>query len=63
MISTNIKAGTREFPGGPGVRTPCFDCRGMASIPGQGIKIPHAKRHSQEKKKKKLVPVWFPLLS
>ena len=31
-----------EFPGGPGVRTPCFQCWGPGSIPGRGTKIPQA---------------------
>lgn len=41
------------------VKTPCFPCRGMNSIPGQGTKILHAILHSQKienknKKHKKL---------
>ena len=42
-----------EFPGGPVVRTPCFDCGGMGSIPGQGTKIPHATWHGQKQTKKR----------
>ena len=30
-----------EFPGSPVVRTWCFHCRGMGSIPGLGTEIPH----------------------
>ena len=26
----------RDFPGGPVVKTPCFQCRGVGLIPGQG---------------------------
>ena len=40
-----------DFPGSPVVKTPCFDCRGMGSIPGQGTKILRAARHGQKKKK------------
>ena len=29
----------REFPGHPVVRTLCFHCWGLSSIPGRGIKI------------------------
>ena len=50
---------SQDFPGGPVVKTPCFQCRGMGSIPGQGTKIPQAvwpkkkkKRKEKEKKKK-----------
>ena len=32
----------REFPGGPGVRTLHFHCRGAGSIPDRGTKIPQA---------------------
>ena len=42
-----------DFPGSPVVMTPCFQCRGMSSIPGQGTKIPHYSWHGQKKKKKK----------
>ena len=31
-----------DFPGGPVVRIPCFQCRGCGSIPGQGTKFPPA---------------------
>ena len=36
-----------EFPGSPVVRTCCFHCGGLGSIPGQGTKIPQATRHGQ----------------
>ena len=42
----------RDFPGGPVVKTPCFQCRGTGSIPGLGTKIPHAMLRGQKKKKK-----------
>ena len=32
----------RDFPGGPVVKTLHFNAGGMASIPGEGTKIPHA---------------------
>lgn len=34
------------------VKTPCFPCRGMNSIPGQGTKILHAILHSQKMRTK-----------
>ena len=40
----NIKA-SLDFPGGPGVKTLCFHCRELGSIPGQGTKLPHAALH------------------
>ena len=42
-----------EFPGSPVVRTRCFHCHGLGSIPGRGTKIPQAAQHNQKKKKKK----------
>ena len=42
-----------EFPGGPVVRTQCFDCRGPGSILGWGTKIPQAAPHTQKKNRKK----------
>ena len=35
----------RNFPGGPVVKTPHFQCKdavGEGSVPGRGAKIPHA---------------------
>ena len=46
-----------DFPGGPVVKTPHFQCRdagGAGVIPGRGTNIPHAARCSQKKKKKSL---------
>ena len=40
-----------DFPCGPVVKTPGFQCRGMGSIPGQGTKIPHVEPHSQKTNK------------
>ena len=37
----NIKG---EFPGGPPVRTSPSHAGGAGSIPGRGVKIPHASR-------------------
>ena len=39
----------QDFPGGPVVRTLCFHCRGMGSIPGWGIKILQAMWCGQNK--------------
>ena len=33
---------TWDFLGGPVVQTPCFQCRGVGSVPGRGAKILHA---------------------
>ena len=41
---------SREFPGGPVVRTQHFHCQGPVSIPGGGTKIPSAMPHGQKKK-------------
>ena len=44
VVSVHLKI-SREFPGGPVVRTPHFHCRTVGDtglIPGQGTKIPHA---------------------
>ena len=40
-----------DFPGGPVVKTPCFQCRGHMFNLWSG-KIPHAAWCSQKKKKK-----------
>ena len=40
-----------DFPGGPVVKTLCFQCKG--SILGQGTNIPHAMPCGQENTKKK----------
>ena len=42
-----------EFPGSLGVRTLCFNCRGMGSIPGWGTKMLHAKLPKEKKLKQK----------
>ena len=41
-----------DFSGRPVVKTLCFHCRGMGSIPAQGTKIPHAMWHSKRNKEK-----------
>ena len=38
-----------DFPGGPVVKTLCFQCRGLGWIPGRGTKIPHAVQRGQKK--------------
>ena len=43
----------RDFSGGPLVKAPCFQCRAMCLIPGQGINILHDVRQDQKKKKVK----------
>ena len=45
---------TQEFPGDPVVRTWCFHCQGLGSIPSQGTKNPQALQQCQGKKKKRL---------
>ena len=40
----------REFPGGPAVRTWCFHCGSLGSVPGWGTKILQAMRKKKEKK-------------
>ena len=42
-----------DFPGGPLVKTPCSQCRGMGSIPGWRTKIPHALWCGQNKQTNK----------
>ena len=51
MFINNINMA--EFPGGPVVRTPCFDYWDPGSIPGQGTKILQAL--SKEKKQNQMV--------
>ena len=41
---------SREFPGGPVVKTPPSNAGGLGSIPGWGTKIPHAIRCSKTNK-------------
>lgn len=42
---------SKEFPGGPWVRTPCFDCMGHRFIPGQETKKLHVFGMTKRKKK------------
>ena len=37
-----------DLPGGPVVKIPPFQCRGVGLIPGHGTKIPHAAQHDQK---------------
>ena len=46
--NNSIKNCHREFPGGPVVRTQCFHCCGLGSIPGRGTKIPQDVWHGQK---------------
>ena len=39
-----------DFPGGPIVKTPHFQCRRCGFTPGPGIKIPHAAVGGPKKK-------------
>ena len=49
-LSTSVKSSLKtgsvgwsgDFPGGPVVKTLCFQCRGLGWIPAQRTKIPHA---------------------
>ena len=42
-----------DFPGGPGVKTLPSNAEGVGLIPGQGTKIPHAKKKKSHKKTQK----------
>ena len=42
-----------DFPGGPAVKTSPSKTGGVGSIPGQGIKIPHALRPKNQNIKQK----------
>ena len=53
MFINNINRA--EFPGGPVVRTPCFDCWDPGSIPGQGTKILQDLPQKKKKKKNQMV--------
>ena len=46
----------RDFPGGPAVRTLCFQCRVSGLIPGRRTKDPTCgpKKGKKKKKKKKI---------
>ena len=41
---TETRVTNRDFPGGSLVKTSPSNVGGIGSIPGQGIKIPHASR-------------------
>ena len=51
MPKRYLKGGIRDFHGGPGVKTPCFQCRGHGFDPWSG-KIPLASRYGQKQKQK-----------
>ena len=44
---------SRDFPGGPVIKTPHFHCSGQGSIPGLGTKILYATGGRNQKKRKK----------
>ena len=44
--------GGRKFPGGPVVRTRCFHCWGLGSIPGQRTRILQGEWCGQKEKEK-----------
>ena len=48
-----IKAGGRDFPGGPVVMTSPSKAGGVGSIPGEGPKIPHASQPKNQSIKQK----------
>ena len=52
MSDHHLKRGS-ESPGGPGVKTPRFHCKGHGSDPWLGT--PHAAQHGQKKKKEEIV--------
>ena len=39
METLSYEGRSRDFPGGPVAKTPCSQCRGRGSIPGQGIRF------------------------
>ena len=51
-LKINNKRKTRDFPGGPVVKTPYFHCRGYGFNNGQGIQILNAAWHSHKNLKK-----------
>ena len=48
-LKINNKRKTRDFPGGPVVKTPYFHCRGYGFNNGQGIQILNAAWQGQNK--------------
>jgi len=46
-----------DVPGGPGIKTSSSNAAGTGSIPGWGIKIPHAVQYGQKKKKRMPLPL------
>ena len=38
MVVVFFKRKIGDFPGGPVAKTPCSQCRGLGSIPGQGTR-------------------------
>lgn len=58
-----IEATTREFLGGPVVRTWGSHCRGLCSVPGEGLKILQAEWHSPKKMRRKIKQLLFHLFT
>ena len=52
-IRCDSKKMIKDFPGGPVVKTLCFQCGDMGSIPGGGTKITLCHVVQQKKKQKK----------
>ena len=53
-VQINNKRKTRDFLGGPVVKTPYFHCRGYGFNNGQGTQILHAAWHSHKNLKQVL---------
>ena len=51
---SHLKSRTEVFPGDPGVKTSPSNAGGAGSIPGQGVKIPHASGPKNQNIKQKL---------
>ena len=60
MTQKRVKTTSWDISGGPVVMNPCFHCKGIGSIPGQGTNILHGTQCGQKvKKKKKKTQNWF----
>ena len=46
----------RDFPGGPVFKTPCSQCRGTCSIPGQGTEISNVPYSVGKKREREKAP-------
>ena len=52
MVVIIFKKKIWDFPGGPVAKTPCSQCRGLGSIPGQGTRshMPRLRDQAQPNK-------------